>query len=630
MPRSRRTTFDHHRGLHPLLRQVAWWKTALFMTINAAAFAAVCAFQQYLASGRWINVGAAAYLQDVKKPIGQILLHPLPVLQYPWMILITGLLLAILVFLPVIIAVLYHLRFAAIFIVIQALVSHTPVLAGFSAIGCLLAARTRLRSDMPFVAALLGLLPAVVYLHLMGYLGLNTATVMSLQRWVLYAPFLVATVAAVLACGLVLTLANLTGFRPGVVWPVLLAMTAAPTTFFYTQVGADELDYRMLVDRLPPGDAMLETRKLDEWIAASNAQGLSGQTLTNHIGADLKTQRARIFDRCKRFLELHPASPRCPEVLWVQAQGMSLQIDRRALAGGLIVYTSTWPMATSQVNYNQLVQDFAPTRQAALARLQLAQLAMRSGDAHVAIEQLLVAERGLSSALNSIQRRTSDADIFVPKAAVPSTTYLADRLFCAQRLIAVMKEGGVVTPRGKSKWQINPQAAAALAAYLEVEPLSPGYAQAMRDLAQAHAASSLGPFLRLQAAKAALVQPGQAPAGMLRSAQDLQTLASPRPLDYLSAEANYALGQLYGRLPAGAQAKGSQREYYQAVAHGPVDFWARMADDALASMAPDEPPAAAWRDERFQPASGPATRAASASAPASRPASAAATSSQAP
>ncbi|MCE5277267.1 MAG: hypothetical protein ABFD92_02800 [Planctomycetaceae bacterium] len=588
MLQNKKEPFDHPRGLRPLLRKATWGKTALPMTISAVLFAAVCAFQQYLTSGRWINFSAMAYLQDVKKPIGHILLNPLPVLQYPWMILITGLILAILVFVPVIVAVLYHLRFAAIFIVIQAVVSHTPVLAMVSAVGCLLAARTRLRSEMPFVAAILGLIPAAAYLHLMGYLGLNTATVMSLQRWVLYAPFLVATVAAVLACGMVLTLASLTGFRPGVIWPVLLALTAAPVTLFYTQVRADELDYRLLIEGLPAGDALLETRKFSDWLKASNAQGLTGQTLENQIESDLKAQRSRIFQSCKQFLESHPASRRAPEILWVQAQGMSLQVDRQAMAAGLLAYTSTWPLQGSASDFTRLVQSFPSSQQAALARLQLAQLDLRNGKADAAIEHLLDAQKRLAAAVLNTRPEAREADIFVPKAVLPSTTYLTDRLFSARRLIAVIQQGGVVTRSGTGPWQVDPQAAAALGAFLQVDPFSPEYRKAMRELAVAHAASSLGPFLRLQAAKADLATPGQPPAAVLHAAKDLQALASARPLDYLSAEANYALGRLHAELPPDLEGKLQEREYYEIVAQGPVSFWARMAGDALASMAPDD------------------------------------------
>ena len=142
--------FDHHRGRAPLLRPTRPVRWAVFLAINLIGFAVVNAFWLYLSTGEWVNFSPWAYQRDLASPVGGMLLQPLSVFRYPWMVLASGLLLAVVIFVPVVVSVLYRLPFAAAFVVMIAAVGHAPLLALTVALGCVLAGRTTWRSRAPW------------------------------------------------------------------------------------------------------------------------------------------------------------------------------------------------------------------------------------------------------------------------------------------------------------------------------------------------------------------------------------------------------------------------------------------------------------------------------------------------
>ena len=255
-------TYDHHRGQTPLLRPTSRWRTWLFLSVNLLGFVIVNAFWRYISTGRWMDLTLTAYRRELAAPLGKMLTYPLSVLEYPWMIVVTGLLLALVILIPVIVAVLYRLIYAAMFVVVLAVVGQAPMLAMAVAVGCVLAGRTRLRSDMPFLAAVGGMLPVAGYLYFFGLAEAGSTAMLPLQRLVLNAPLMVGGVSAVLAGAVVLALAQVTKFRPGIVWPVLVVLLAGPCVVFYTQIGPAELDYALITRQLAPGNVLFSSQTL--------------------------------------------------------------------------------------------------------------------------------------------------------------------------------------------------------------------------------------------------------------------------------------------------------------------------------------------------------------------------------
>jgi hypothetical protein len=528
MAKQGKNRFDHHRGSRPLLRRTKPLRAGIFLTVNLAGFAVVCAFWRYVSTGKWIDFSPAAFLGDLGAPLGQIFLRPLDVLSHPWMILINGLLLGLVVFTPIIVSVLYRLGFAVVFVLMVALLGHAPVLALTLAISIIIAARTPLRSDMPFLAVLLALVPVALYLYIFGIASGDSVAVPPLQRWALYAPFVVALVAAVAASATVLAMARLTGYRPGVVLPVLAVLLSVPLGLFYWQVGVDELRYALLSDGLVGGDTLLAPQSLDDFRRDQQAPHQSDQQLLALAEQWLAARRNEIIRQSDDFLQRHGESPRAPEVAWLRAQARSLVIDRPAFEAGLLRASAAWPVRKSRADWLVLTSGYPTSPQAILAAWRLGQLALAADRPQEALERLTSSHRSLAEL--SAQRAGRDADQSVMSRlhTVPSDSYYAHATFETAKLLWLMRKNNIL---------VDEPTAEAMASYFRLNPhsMTPGaYRQALDDLASRYETTYFGDNLLLAYA---LARPDP-----YERAQDLLVLASAD--NDAAVEANFALGRL--------------------------------------------------------------------------------------
>ncbi len=565
--------YDHHRGRQPLLRPTSRWRAGLFLAINLAGFAVVCAFWQYLTSGSWTNFTPDAFRRELTTSLGELVVGPLSVLTHPWMILVTALLLAVVIFVPITVAVLYRLRYAGLFIAVLIVVAKAPVLGIFLSMGCLLASVTRLRSNMPFVAILPGLFLAAIYFFLLGFAGSELSATLPQQRWALIAPFVLAGLGALLSASLVLALAKLTGFRPGIVCPVLAILLAGPLVIFYVKIGPAELDYALISKQIAEEDAIFKPKALAEWAEENAAQGLNGPILNTAIQDDLETRCQKLIKCCDRFLAKYPQNSRAPTVLWIKSQCQSLQVNESALDTGLIKYSACYTSRQSERSWNQLLENYPISPQAALASWRLAQLALRKAETKKAFELLESAFRLLRKYRHKDEEAGEDklnGSLFSDMTAIPRQRYYRKALFDIEHLIWLIRENNILS---------DPVAAEALAAYLRENPNQKQiiYCGKLDKLLDVYEGTKLGDNLILAVAKA--TGDTYVKAEMLIGiARDSRTDAA--------IEANFELGRLALRTaeaPALAlmpQLK-SSREYFELILSKPLNPWTRLAAEYL-------------------------------------------------
>ena len=515
--------FDHHRGRAPLLRPAATWRSSVFLTVNLVGFVVVNLFWRYVSTGQWVDLSFRAYGRALTAPAGQMLLAPLDVFRHPWMIPTTALMLAVIIFVPIVVAVLYRLEIAGAFVLVVAVVGCSPLLAAMVAVGALLAGATRMRSDMPFLALLLGLAPVTVYLAL-AYVGVDSHATLPLQRWTLMAPFGIALVLAILGGAVVLALARMTGFRPGVVWPVLAVLLTGPIVIFHAKVGADELAYALIANSLPGGEELLEQEILAEWADRNDYDHLGPRQLEERVRKDLQSRREALAQRCGDFLRRHPKSGRGAEIAWLAATAQSLQIHQPALKQGLIRYVTDYLLDTpaSRQGWLDMATKYERSAQAALAQWHLGELALRDRKLGLARRRLTAARETLQRIVDGIDREPPGSEVFMPPTHIPSPQHYRKAFFAVRRLIWLMES--------------NPSAPKALAEYLRANPHELSYAQRLSALADRHQRTSLGDNLKLAQALAVEDPYGRA--------QALIPIAAIRPLTDAAIEANYELGHL--------------------------------------------------------------------------------------
>ena len=564
--------YNHHKGLAPLLRPTGPKRFWTFFAINLAGFIVANAFWQYLSTGSWVDFTPAAYHRDLATPLGETLLRPLNIFTHPWMIVVIGLLLGVMILLPVVVAVLYRLLLAACFIAVVAIAGHAPVLAAALAVGCILAARTPLRSDMPFLAVLVGLVPVAVYLYVLGFADVETATVLPLQRWILRVPFLVGLVSALLSAAIVLALVHVTRFRPGVVWPVLAAFVAVPMVIFCVKIGPAELDHALIISRLAPGEAIFESTSLESWRHRNVAAGLNEQALRSSVEDDLKRRQRALVSKCEEFLAGYPASRRAPSILWIQAKCLSIQFDRQAFRSGWIRYTASYPLDSSTATWQRLRESHPTSPQAAIANWQLAELALRRREVKKADELLHEAAdrlRELFPAGAGHQAGETGA-IFSEPAALPGKAYYDEALFEVQRLIWLIEQNNLLN---------DAESAQAMAAYLNLNRYrmtDREYYRGLAELAGQYEGTQMAENLKLAVARAT--------DDLEERVSQLIALARQWSDGDAAIEANYELGRLLVQEPL-LQLKPNMEKpevYFKRVIAAPPSPWQLRAAERVA------------------------------------------------
>jgi len=564
-------------------------RLVFYVLLQLAAFGGVCAFWRCLATGQWLDFRPIAYYQDMTTPLGAIFRHPLDVLTYPWMILVTGLMLGLLTFVPILVAVFYRPLLSVLFVLALALVGHSPVLALAVGIGCAVAGRSRIRRDMPFLAAVLGLLPAGGYFGLSALAGVDAAAVLPLQRWTLYAPFLIAFVAAVVAGAVLLGMARLVRFRAGPVWPLVVLALAAPPAIFHTEIGWDELGYALIVNRLQVGGSIFDDQALGPWLRENGGEGLNYQTARDRAIEDLDTRRDGLIDRCREFLARFPDSRRRPAILWLAAQAHSLQLDEQAFARGLIKYDTSFPLGESTPAWRVLRDSHPASSQAALADWRLGVLSLRAvadpdqADPNALVreaeEHLLRAAEALGTAVDEATERIEmlgSPTLFTSPADVPpEDTYRAANEEVEQ-LLWVIQQNRVLE---------DANSAEALAALLDLNPKLPNYfarlTALLNDKTKQRERTRMGDNLKLAVALHT-PDPYERADQLIQLAKDDLTDAA--------IVANFELGK-FALQTAGDPARvliqdlRTPQEYFELVKKAPPNPYLRRALELLASLA---------------------------------------------
>jgi len=554
-------------------------------------FAAIASFWHYLGHGRWWSTDWPVMVRRAVAPF-DLFIFPLSVTRYRWMILVDGLVLGALVAGPLLAAACHRLRVAALFVLVLIGVAQSPVLAVALGLGCLLVARTRLRSDAPMLACLLGLIPVIVAIALLDMLGTlfpAIATVPPLKRWLGYMPFAVAIASTVVALSAALALARLLHYRAGVLASVLALLAAAPATIFYDRVGTAELDYALTIPSrdgrmLPVGDTVFEPMSVETFRHRHDAHGLSDALLRRRVVDDFDHRRQELITACRRFLQRHRLSRRAPAVAWLAAQCESLRLLDDSLNVGWIRSTAQPVQASSRQAWELVATRYGQSPHADLARVRLAELALRAEIAEFghavtidhpaafgrAYKLLAEAEPGLAQLLATrTQRSGSRPSVFSGPVVWPSRGYYLAAHARAQYLMWLMD---------RNKVQTDAEAAEALAVYLTVGPA--GDASMPDDpfrLAE-YGETGFGANLRLAMALAETDL-------SLRSAM-LRVLAEQTDDEDAAIQASYELARLMLQMgPAGDPETHGPAHYFRRVAEAGPSPWQEAAREGLAWLA---------------------------------------------
>ncbi|MBP7934579.1 MAG: hypothetical protein KA354_08010 [Phycisphaerae bacterium] len=326
------------------------------------------------------------------------LISPIPLDQVPLIAVIIGLAMATLTAVPIMVSMLYRFPYSLIFCLLIAFVALLPWL-GLTMVFCCLLARWRpLRFSFHYATALVSFLPVVFYYFMATRNAAAFDYLPRIEIAKLYVPWVLAIVAACIFMAITLMIAWIVNYRPGAIAPLLAMMFAIPVVLFEVKVGRDELYYRLLESRFGPGSNSYFVENADASQALARAvrkysHAGHNPSATPEAIAELVALRWQFWldsaftkqqeeaqTACDTFRRSFPRSRYTPNVLYLKARAIDMQIDREFFRRNAILrYYSDYPSAASKSVWREIYNDVPRSPIGAVAALRLAILEGREG-----------------------------------------------------------------------------------------------------------------------------------------------------------------------------------------------------------------------------------------------------------
>ena len=180
--------------------------------------------------------------------LGKYIISGVSIFEYPWQILVLGLLMGILAIVPALISQLMSFRYSSPFILAVVFLANLPGFAICTLVSCVAAACRPLRFRSRFIAIALCIVPQFLY---WGYFG-GARGLEPIKLGFSFAPWICAWLTGLGIAGLVLGIGHFTRYRPGLVWTFTSVFLLLAIVTFEIRIGFDELDYQLYVAKNNP------------------------------------------------------------------------------------------------------------------------------------------------------------------------------------------------------------------------------------------------------------------------------------------------------------------------------------------------------------------------------------------
>ncbi len=424
------------------------------------AFGLSCLFWSKIATGLFWSFN----IQNLTNPkfwrLGQLITTGVSIFEYPWQILVLGLLMGILAVVPVLISQLMSFRYSIPFITAVFFLAGLPGFAICLLVSCFAVACRPLRFRSRFIAIALCATPQLFY---WGYFG-GAKGVEPIEWGFSFAPWICAWIDGLAIAGFVLGIGHFTRYRPGLIWIFTSITLIISVVVFEAKIGFDELDYQLyaaknnpenisefhdhniagLLDRIMrnpdtrqymddssyPSDPIARRAELKKEIQEQLSCNRWPGWITVPEELEFQKKREWLFKQYDLFISKRPYSNRMPIVLYYKAILSEYSPDTNILGHEEILhFYSDYPHdKTSQIWWN-LYRDFGSSPESLEARWRIAkQQAGRSmfeqaeeilKGAKILAEtkrpELLQAEQTPTDKLLGLFRPPADTTMTIPK-----------------------------------------------------------------------------------------------------------------------------------------------------------------------------------------------------------------------
>jgi len=216
--------------------------------LAVAVFGVSCFFWSKIATGSFWSFDIQTAARPEFWHLGQTITTGVSIFEYPWQIVVLGLLMGILSIVPVLISQLMSFRYSLLFILAVFFLGNLPGFAICLLVSCIAVACRPLRFRSRFVAIALCTAPQLLY---WGYFG-GVRGVEPIKWGFSFAPWIFAWLDGLTIAGFVLGIGHYTRYRPGLVWIFTTITLVLAVVVFEVTIGFDELDYQLYVAKNNP------------------------------------------------------------------------------------------------------------------------------------------------------------------------------------------------------------------------------------------------------------------------------------------------------------------------------------------------------------------------------------------
>lgn len=209
--------------------------------------------------------------------LGQATVRGAGIFEYPWQIVVLGLLMGILAVVPILVSQLMSFGHSFVFVLAVFFLASLPGFALSLLVSCFAVACRPLRFRSRIVAVALCTAPQLLY---WGFLGAPRGAE-PLEWGFSFAPWIWAWIVGLTIAGLVLGIGHYTRYRPGLNWIFTTTTLLLALAVFEWRIGFDELDYQFYIaDSNPEETAEFHDHSLREVIDRAITDPATRKTLT--------------------------------------------------------------------------------------------------------------------------------------------------------------------------------------------------------------------------------------------------------------------------------------------------------------------------------------------------------------
>ncbi len=367
----------------------------IFLFINFVVYAGLNTFLFWIHRAKLFDFSWASYTVMYHKTLIDFLFYPISLSEAPVLIPILGMLMAIIIAVPILVSQLYGFRYSIAFPFCVLILAHLPMLSLFLLISCMVASISKEQIPFKFGVTLIGLSPIVLYFYI-ATRGAGVLRLKSIDPTLLYAPWVLAFLAASGISASVLAAAKLLKYRPGGILISMIPFFVIPGILFNIYIGRDQLEFRLMAYRYIPGKSMTFTpvdlsgpvfdATIKKWrrYKIHDLQEIVDLArfefpFASHVR--LQKDRHKVISACEHFRKSYPKSKFMPNVLYVLGLAQDMRFDYTVLRKKwMLEYHTNLVSPQSRSTWLKLFHDYPNSIYSLPAMFRLSVLAVREGN----------------------------------------------------------------------------------------------------------------------------------------------------------------------------------------------------------------------------------------------------------